>query len=248
MRVRYPDAVIVAAVLSNESDLSNLRSRIPSNDAQHVVCSLQLMKDYLLSLLHPSVGKDTEPIATEQQIHPVDLFDGPEEGLFDRIATDLARSFDAPIALITAADGEKHFWEARCGLPEDSPSVSAADRGLSICNTVISSESMLIFEDIEQSNEALAADPSLKERGIRFYAGFPLRAHHGQVIGSLCVLDTRPRQVTEQQKEALASVAEAVMMAIELRDTMAAVEAPERQMSPTAETSGVEIAGQNLLA
>jgi predicted PurR-regulated permease PerM len=244
LRSRYPDAVIVACVLSKESDLSNLRSRIPTNDAQHVVCSLQLMKDYLLSLLHQPVVTDKEPGAIEQQIQQVDLFDGPEEGLFERIATDLARSFDAPIALITAVDGEKHFWEARCGLPEDSPSVPAADQGLSICDAVISSESMLIIEDVEQS-QALAADPSLKERGIRFYAGYPLRTHHGKVIGSLCVLDTRPRQVTEQQKEALASVANAVMMAIELRGAMAAVEAPLPNSDQTNEITGAEIAGQD---
>jgi GAF domain-containing protein len=69
----------------------------------------------------------------------------------------------------------------------------------------------------------------MKDHGIRFYAGSPLKTHDGKVIGSVCVLDTRPRQITEKQRETLVSVAESVMMAIELSepmhtDTLAAAE------------------------
>src|ERR1700678_2617107 len=54
IRMRFPDAVVIACILTGESDLSNLRSRIPTEDAQHVVCSLQLMKAYVSSLLRPT--------------------------------------------------------------------------------------------------------------------------------------------------------------------------------------------------
>jgi predicted PurR-regulated permease PerM len=108
IRTRFPHAVVVACVLSKESDLSNLRSRIPTEDAQHVACSLQLMKDYLRSLLYPTaIPVDSTPELAEEtkvikeasetrwEMQQVDV-DGPEEGMFNRLATNLARSFDAP--------------------------------------------------------------------------------------------------------------------------------------------------------
>jgi predicted PurR-regulated permease PerM len=67
IRTLIPDAVVVACVLSKEVDLSNLRSRISPEDAQHVACSLQLMKDCLTSLLHPTAIADSAPEVAEER-------------------------------------------------------------------------------------------------------------------------------------------------------------------------------------
>lgn len=238
IRVRLPEAVVVACILSKESELSNLRSRIPTDDAQHVVCSLQLMKDYLTPLLQTGpVPEEAEksPKAEEkarqalnetvQEIEHVDVFDGPEEDIFARLATNLARAFDAPIALITVSDGQRHFWEAQCGLPEDTLLTAGSERDLSICSRITFSETSLVIPDTAE-DERFANDCFLKEKGIRFYAGAPLKSNDGEVIGSLCVLDTRPRQATDGQKEMLVSVANAVMTAIELHGTAPVDEVP----------------------
>ena len=236
IRARFPDAVVVACVLSNQSDLSNLRSRIPMEDAQHVVSSLQLMKDYLTSLLHPEARAIEAVPATQgetnarqdlretiKEMQRVDVFDGSEEDIFNQLTRNLARSFDAPISLITVLDGKRRFWEAQCGLPEDALLTTESERDLSICSRIVFSESSLVIADTADDDQ-FANDSFLKDKGIRFYAGAPLKAHDGEVIGSLCVLDTRPRQVTEQQKEMLISVANAVMTAIELHATAPADE------------------------
>jgi predicted PurR-regulated permease PerM/GAF domain-containing protein len=226
IRARFPESVVVACILGDEKDLSSLRSRIPTEDAQHVVSSLQLMRDYLISVLCPTTvvlesTKETEGAAKTtreltadiREVEQTDPFDGPAEGMFDRLAAHLARSFDAPIALITAADGERHFWEAQCGLPEDSTNGSEPD--CSICNTLVSSESLCVVADTAE-DERFCDDPFLKGHGIRFCVAVPLKGHDEKVIGSLCVLDTRPRQITEKQRETVVSVAESVMMAIEM--------------------------------
>ncbi len=229
IRARFPESIVVACVLSDENDLSSLRSRIPIEDAHHVVSSLQLMKDYLTSVLHPADVLEAVPETPEaaetarelnanvQEVQRADPFDGPVEGMFNRLATNLARSFDAPIALITAADGERHFWEAQCGLPEDAGSASGVERDGCVCNTVVSAGQIVIIADIAEE-EQFAADPFLKAHGIRFCAAAPLKNQDEEIVGSLCVLDTRPRQITEKQRETLISVAESVMMAIELRE------------------------------
>jgi predicted PurR-regulated permease PerM/GAF domain-containing protein len=238
IRARFPESVVVACILSDENDLSSLRSRIPIEDAQHVVSSLQLMRDYLTSVLHPAESREAAPETEEaadtakelnanaQEVQQVDPFDGPVEGIFNRLATNLARSFDAPIVLITAADGERHFWEAQCGLPEGALSAGGAERDGCICNTVVAADQIVIIADIAEE-ERFAGDPFLKAHGIRFCAAVPLKDPGEEVVGSLCVLDTRPRQITEKQRETLISVAESVMMAIELHE-------PRRSGEPAA--------------
>jgi len=229
IRTRIPDAVVVACVLSKEVDLSNLRSRISTENAQHVACSLQLMKDYLTSLLHPAAIADDsatevagEPKVsrelneTSREMQQADVFDGPEEGVFDRLAAGLARSFEAPIALITGAEGKKCFWEAQCGLPKDTLLRTQAERDLSIFSRIVFSDSSLMIADTEEY-EPFATDPFFIDKGIRCYAGAPLKAPDGRVLGSVCVLDTRPRQFTEQHTDLLLSAANAVVRAIELR-------------------------------
>jgi len=130
--------------------------------------------------------------------------------------------------LITAANGERHFWEAQCGLPEDALSTGGAERDGCVCNTVVSGDQVVIIADIAE-DERFAGDPFLKAHGIRFCAAAPLKDQDQEVVGSLCVLDTRPRQITEKQRESLISVAESVMMAIELHEPRRAGEpaAPE---------------------
>jgi predicted PurR-regulated permease PerM/GAF domain-containing protein len=228
IRTRFPDAVVVACVLTKENDLSNLRSRIPTEDAQHVVCSLQLLKDYLRSILMPATPAFEARSETEEhkeagkeigeaihQIQQADVFDEPDEGIFSRLAANLAKAFDAPIALITVKDGQRKFWEAQCGLPEDTLQTTTSERDLSICSRIVFSDSSLVIADIT-TDERFAEDKFLMERGIRFYAGAPLKSHEGEVIGSLCVLDTRPRTATDEQREMLISIANSVMTAIEL--------------------------------
>ena len=231
IRTRVPNAVVIACVLSKESDLSNVRSRIKSDDAQHVVCSMQLLKEYLTSLLHsqapqPERGPETEEeikattdlVETVHEMQNVDVFDESDESIFSQLVTNLARTFEAPIALFAVADGQRRFWEAQCGLGEDMLSTTGSEWDLSMCSKVVFSDSTLILTDTAE-DKCFANDPFLKDKGIRFYAGAPLKAHDGEVMGSLCVLDTRPRQITEEQKETLTSVANAVMTAIELHRT-----------------------------
>lgn len=230
IRSRMPDVTVVACVLTKQSDLSNLRSRITTGDAHHVVNSMLLLKEYLNSLLYtptpesemPSDTKEeavvpSQPPETPCDAAEEDVFDEPEEDRFAHLASTLARSLDAPIALITSADGQRRFWEAQCGLPDDLLCAAESAWDLSMCRQIVFSDSTLVLPDTFD-NACFANDEFLKKMGIRFYAGAPLKAQNGEVIGSVCVLDTRPRQITEQQKEQLTSIAKAVMTAIELHD------------------------------
>lgn len=227
IRTRFPDLVIVACMVSSDCDLSNIRSRIPIEDAQHVACSIQQAKEYLVSLSGPPAASlQTETVAEPpstpvDSTPPIDIYNlsvESAEEVFSHIATQLARCFEAPIALINVAGGELQFWKAHSGLPEGDPLTTELSRDLSICSQMTFDTSTIIVPDVLE-DERFASDPFLREKGIRFYAGAPLTTHDGEEIGSICVLDTRPRQITEQQKEQLQTVAELVMNAIELRSS-----------------------------
>jgi GAF domain-containing protein len=74
----------------------------------------------------------------------------------------------------------------------------------------VASNEVLVIEDLLRDRR-FANNPLLKERGLRFYAGVPVRASNGQPIGSLCILDTRPRQLTWREKRLLQEYANEVM-------------------------------------
>lgn len=232
LRSHFPDLVIVACMLSSDCELSNIRSRIPMEDAQHVACSLQQAKEYLVSLSLPAaaaVQREASSTPTSTPVEPtprIDIYDSSAESaeeVFSHIASQLAKFFDAPIALINVADGQPRFWRAQSGLPGDAHLTTEASRDFSICSQMTFDQPTIVIPDIAQ-DERFANDSFLREKGIRFYAGAPLTTHDGEVIGSICVLDTRPRQITDAQREHLQTVADLVMNAIELRSTTTSTE------------------------
>ena len=222
LRERFPDQTVLACILSADCDLSSMRARIAMEDAQHVACSVQQTRDYLLSLSSPMVSEPTDVetatlMADSPSLPTLDIYSlsgESNEELFRHIAAHVARSFDAPIAMINAADEQAPFWRSQSGLSDE---VANCDlRNSSICTRIALEGSTVVVPDTA-TDSRFAEDAFLCEKSVRFYAGAPLIAHDGQEIGSICVLDTRPRQLTEQQKVHLQGAAELVMTAIELR-------------------------------
>ena len=89
-------------------------------------------------------------------------------------------------------------------------------RNISVCSHVVAKNQLLVIEDLARDRR-FANNPLLKEHGIRFYLGVPLLAPNGQPIGSLCLLDLKPRRVTEQEKRLLQEYATEIMAEIASR-------------------------------
>lgn len=79
-------------------------------------------------------------------------------------------------------------------------------------------DELLVVEDLARDRR-FANNPLLRERGLRFYAGVPLRSNN-LPIGSLCILDVKPRRMTEREKRLLQIIGEDVMEEIERRDSV----------------------------
>lgn len=116
------------------------------------------------------------------------LLDTPPEERFDRVVQFAAEQFDCPIALVSLVDADRQWFKARVGL-----SVCETSRDISFCGHAIAGHGPLVVEDALRDPRFADNPLVLGEPHIRFYAGAPLLAPGGQPVGTLCLIDTRPR-------------------------------------------------------
>lgn len=141
-----------------------------------------------------------------------ELLDTPAEAMFDNITALAAQICETPIALISLVDAERQWFKSRQGLDaRETP------RELAFCAHAINGETLF-----EVENALL--DPRFRDNplvtgapDIRFYAGMPLADSEGRNLGTLCVIDRQPRQLSVQQKGALKLLAQQAINLFELR-------------------------------
>lgn len=126
-----------------------------------------------------------------QALRELLILDTPPEERFDRVARFAAEEFEVPIALVSLIDENRQWFKARVGMP-----VCETHRDISFCGHAILQDEIFVIEDA--SLDARFADNPLVtgEPCIRFYAGAPLRlGGDGAAIGTLCLIDRRPRRL-----------------------------------------------------
>jgi len=220
LRRRFPELPIMAAVWSN-AELATLRSRIPVRDANHVVCTLPQALEYVKATSDPTHGSraDHDSVEIEQE-RTADLDIAHEAAIplqeaLDKITQGAAKKLDAPIAILRMSDESGHTWESHCGLAADLDA-NLDEWSMQMENGIGSSGTAVAIEDIEQ-NDRLAQQPFLREQGIHFYANAWLVGRSGDPIGWLRILDTRPRQMNQGEKDLLTAAATSAVEAMEVR-------------------------------
>jgi GAF domain-containing protein len=117
------------------------------------------------------------------------ILDTPREERFDRISAFAAKEFDVPIALVSLVDRDRQWFKSNFGL-----GVCETAREVSFCSHAILRTEALVVPDVLE-DPRFAGNPLVTgEPFIRFYAGAGLRLPQGLVVGTLCVLDRRPRE------------------------------------------------------
>lgn len=133
------------------------------------------------------------------------LLDTPPEERYDRITRLAARTFDTPIALVSLIDQDRQWFKSRHGL--EAPETA---RDISFCGHAILREETFIIENA-LNDERFADNPLVTGApNIRLYAGAPLHDRHGYRIGTLCVIDNKPRLFSEDDKTTLRDLADLV--------------------------------------
>lgn len=141
-----------------------------------------------------------------------EILDTPPEEAFDEVARLAARICDAPIAVVNLIDDGRQFFKAEVGL-----GVRSTPLETSFCATAILEEDFLVIPDATKDHRFNCNPLVTAENGLRFYAGALLKTAEGLPIGTLCVLDTRPRNLGDLERDALRTLANQVMAQLELR-------------------------------
>jgi len=141
------------------------------------------------------------------------LLDTPPEAIYDAITRLAASICDAPIALISLVDRNRQWFKSAHGLP----GITETGREIAFCaHAILEPELLEVMDALEDErfhdNPLVFAEPK-----IRFYAGAPLESNDGLRLGTLCVIDRKPRQLSDQQKQALASLRDLVIELFEHR-------------------------------
>jgi GAF domain-containing protein len=141
-----------------------------------------------------------------------DILDTVPEEVFDDLAELAGHICEAPVALISLVDEKRQWFKSRVGT-----SVKETSRDISFCAHAILKDELFIVSDASK-DPRFKNNPAVKGKmQIRFYAGAPLKSPDGYALGTLCVVDKKPRILSEEQKQALRILARNVETQLELR-------------------------------
>ncbi len=149
--------------------------------------------------------KPTLPLDETQRLmslHSLRILDTPSEERYDRITRMAQRLFDVEICLVSLVDAERQWFKSRQGLEACETS-----REISFCGHAINDDEPFIINDASL-DERFADNPLVTDAPfIRFYAGYPIKSPDGFRIGTLCLIDPKPREMSDADIESLRDLA-----------------------------------------
>ena len=217
LRRSAPHLKLVVGCWNLPNDCGSLEALATDVGADAIVTSIGSALRHIETIASVAVtcAPALAPIPVEEEarlaaLHASGLLEARSEGHLDRVARKLADAFETPIALVTLVDESCQIWKGLTGLPDELEKARQAPRETSICGHVVAIDAPLVVEDTAR-DPRFANNSFLRENGIRFYAGAPLRTSSGHVIGSLCVIDTRPRTIGGRDIKLLQVIADGLM-------------------------------------
>ena len=155
----------------------------------------------------PTPDNEAERLAA---LYALLILDTPREERFDKIVDFAASEFDVPIALISLLDSDRQWFKSSVGLE-----ACETGRDVSFCGHAIMRGDIMVVPDAladrRFADNPLVAGPP----HIRFYAGAPLLLPGGYALGTLCLIDTRPRQLDDIEMAILSTLRGLVMQELQ---------------------------------
>jgi len=151
-------------------------------------------------------------VARLKALQQYQILDTAPEQAFDDLVTLAAQICDTPIALINFIDGNRQWFKAKIGL--DIPQMPL---GIGFCRFCIEQKATLVIPDTVLDARFATEVVVTSEPYVRFYAGVPLFAPGGEAIGTVCVVDITPRQMSIKQIESLQAISRLVVRQLEIR-------------------------------
>jgi GAF domain-containing protein len=143
------------------------------------------------------------------------ILDTEPEQSFDDLVTLAAHICKTPMAMLSLVDEHRQWFKSKVGVQ-----VCETPREVSICTYAIQQDDLFIVPDTRQDPRFRDNPLVVGEPRVRFYAGAPLINEDGFALGTLCVVDREPRELDEDQKNALLSLRRLALAQMELRQNL----------------------------
>jgi anti-sigma regulatory factor (Ser/Thr protein kinase) len=150
-----------------------------------------------------------------QALHQYKILDTDPEKAFDDLTILAAHICETPVALISLIDSERQWFKSRVGID-----VTETPREVSFCAVAIQQPNLFIVPDATKDPRFSANPFVVSDPKVRFYAGAPFSSSDGHPLGTLCVVDVVPRQLTPSQENALLALSRQVQAQFELRKNL----------------------------
>ncbi|MDC7996217.1 GAF domain-containing sensor histidine kinase [Altibacter sp. HG106] len=148
-----------------------------------------------------------------QAVQRLQILDSLPEEEYDSITRLASYICHVPVSLITLIEKDRQWFKSKVGTD-----ICETDRDSSFCShAILNPNQPLVVNDVSKDERFIDNPLTMGENGVSFYAGVPLRDAFGNALGSLCVLDTKPNQLSEEQLKALQQLAAQVEYLFQLR-------------------------------
>lgn len=161
-----------------------------------------------------SAKKDIEKLRLEK-LRSLGLLDSDPDEFFDCITRVASTILGTEISVISLIDEDRQWFKSKHGIE-----VSETPRDISFCTHAVSSGSELIIEDASNDVRFRSNPLVVNAPNIRFYAGIPIKSIQGYSLGTLCVIDSKPKCPNAKELKALSDLAQLVTKEIQFRERM----------------------------
>jgi GAF domain-containing protein len=159
-------------------------------------------------------------------LHTLDVLDSAPEAQFNALARAAAFVAGTPISLLSLVDTGRQWFKANIGLP----GLTETSRDIAFCAHAILQDDVLEIQDTRRDPRFADNPLVIGVPGIRFYAGAPVRLEDGSCVGSLCVIDRVPHELSTEQRDILRQLAQAAAAALEGRRAVQQLRAASGEM------------------
>lgn len=147
------------------------------------------------------------------RLREFDVLDTPPDGAYDGITTLAARIFNVPVALVSVVDEDRIWFKSRFGLD----GIQEIPRDPGLCSSAILDDEVYVVENARIDPRTLANPLVAGSFGLQFYAAAPLITSDGFRLGTVCILDRKPRVLSRVEEQLLQTLATLVMNDLEIR-------------------------------
>jgi GAF domain-containing protein len=155
-------------------------------------------------------------MARLQVLRDLSLLDPEEDTIFDRLTALASTVIGAPVSLVSMVAANYQFFKSMVGLPEPWASRRQTPLSHSFCQHVVATDEPLIVTDARKV-DLLKDNKAIPDLDVIGYLGMPLTLHDGRPLGSFCVIDSNPREWTQDEIDIMHELAAVVTADIDAK-------------------------------